>query len=233
MRILGLIPAREGSKGVPNKNSAFLGNKPLICYSIEAAKESQYLTEILISTDSLNIFKIAKEFQCEPPFIRPIYLAEDSSSSIDVVMHAIDFFENKNIFFDAVCLLQPTSPFREKGFIDFSIQKFIEKKVDSLISVLPIPHEFNPHWAFEETANGLLKIATGEKEIIKRRQELPKAFHRDGSLYITKIDVIKKGRFYGKTVGFIESNPDFYVNIDSTQDWIKAENILKKYINEQ
>jgi CMP-N-acetylneuraminic acid synthetase len=92
---------------------------------------------------------------------------------------------------------------------------------------LPIPDEYNPHWAFEENENGLLKIATGESTIIPRRQELPKAFHRDGAIYITKTEVVKNGSLYGSSIAYIESNPDFYVNIDTMQDWIKAENIFK------
>ena len=129
-------------------------------------------------------------------------------------------------FFDAVCLLQPTNPFREQGFIDKAIEKFITSKTDCLISVLPIPHEFNPHWAFEENEIGLLKIATGEKNIITRRQELPKAFYRDGAIYITKTEVIKNGSLYGESIAYIENNPQFYVNIDTIEDWEKAEKLL-------
>ena len=92
-------------------------------------------------------------------------------------------------------MLQPTTPFRAKGFIDEAIQKFRTSGADSLVSVLPIPHEYNPHWAFEEGQSGFLQIATGESQIIPRRQELPKAFHRDGSIYLTKTEIAKAGSF--------------------------------------
>jgi N-acylneuraminate cytidylyltransferase len=151
----------------------------------------------------------------------------DTTTSLAVVWHAIDFFEKQGIFFDAVCLLQPTNPFRDKGFIDKAIQKFAASGADSLVSVLPVPHEYNPHWVFEPDTNGFLKIATGEGKIIPRRQDLPKAYHRDGSVYITKTDAIKSGSLYGEQVVFIESHPDLYTNIDTPEDWNHAESLLK------
>ena len=150
MRILGLIPARGGSKGVPKKNIKLLGKKPLIEYTIDGAKNSKLISQIVISTDDEEIAIAAEIAGCKPPFIRPSEIAQDNSTSLEVVQHAITFFESQNIFFDAVCLLQPTTPFREKGFIDQAIEKFITSKADCLVSVLPIPHEYNPHWAFEE-----------------------------------------------------------------------------------
>lgn len=227
MRILGLIPARGGSKGVPKKNIKLLGKKPLIEYTINDAKYSKLLTEIVVSTDDPEIAIEAEIAGCKPPFIRPANLAEDTSTSLEVVLHALAFYEEQNVFFDAVCLLQPTNPFRAKDFIDKAIEKFIDSKADSLVSVLPVPHEHNPHWTFEEE-NGLLKIATGDQNIITRRQELPNTFHRDGCIYLTKTEVIKNGSLYGKSIAYIESNPEFYVNIDTMQDWYKAEKMLNK-----
>lgn len=228
MKILGLIPARGGSKGVPKKNIKLLGRKPLIEYTLDDAKNSKLLTEIVVSTDDEEIAIAAEISGLKPPFLRPAEYAQDASTSLEVVQHAIAFFESQNIFYDAVCLLQPTNPFREKGFIDKAIEKFINSNADSLVSVLQIPHEFNPHWAFEENELGLLKIATGEDKIIPRRQELPKSFHRDGSIYITKTAVIKNGSLYGNSIAYIESNPDFQVNIDTIKDWEKAEHLLTK-----
>jgi len=226
MKILAIIPARGGSKGVPGKNIKLLGRKPLVAYSIHAAHQAQYLSKTILSSEDSEIISVAQSLGLEAPFVRPLELATDIASSIVVVQHAVEYFENKGDFFDAVCLLQPTAPFREKGFIDQAIQKFIQEEADALVSVLPVPHEFNPHWVFEPSDNGLLQIATGEKEIIKRRQDLPKAYFRDGSIYITKVSEIKKGSFYGEKLSYLESNPDFYVNIDTPLDWIKAEEKL-------
>lgn len=226
MKILGLIPARGGSKGIPKKNIKLLGKMPLIEYTLHSAKDSKLLTEIIVSTDDEEIAIAAEISGFKPPFIRPTEFAQDTSTSLEVVQHAIAFFESQQVFFDAVCLLQPTTPFREKGSVDSAIQKFIDSNADCLISVLQIPHEFNPHWAFEEAENGLLKIATGEEQIISRRQDLPKSFHRDGSIYITKTSVIKNGSLYGKSIAYLESNPQFHVNIDTMKDWEKAERLL-------
>lgn len=227
MRILGIITARGGSKGVPGKNIKILGTLPLLAYTSKSAQESKLLSKTIISTDDEKIIEVAKQLQIEVPFVRPAELATDTSSSIDVVKHAVEFLEEKGEFFDAVCLLQPTSPFRSKGYIDQAIEKFIQDKADALVSVLSVPHEFNPHWVFEPNANGLLQIATGETEIIKRRQDLPPAYFRDGSVYISKTSVIKGGSFYGTKLSFIENNPDFYVNIDTQEDWIAAEEKLQ------
>ena len=232
MKILALIPAREGSKGVPGKNIKMLGNKPLIQYTIESAKESKLLTDIVVSTDGLEIADLAKKLNIDVPFMRPSQFASDTASSFDVVIHAIETLEQEGKFFDAVCLLQPTYPFREKGLIDKAILQFINHSSDSLISVLPVPHEFNPHWVFEPNLKNHLVIATGDLQIIKRRQDLPGAYYRDGSIYLTKVDVLKNQKsLYGLKIGYIESNYDYYVNIDTLKDWKLAEKKLKLLFN--
>ena len=185
-------------------------------------KKKMYLYLVKREVMATNI----KHAMTAKGIVYAVELAEDNSTSLQVAQHAIAFFESKHILFDAVCLLQPTNPFREKSFVDKAIEKFLHSKADCLVSVLPIPHEYNPHWAFEENENGLLKIATGEETIISRRQELPKAFHRDGSIYITKTEVIKNGSLYGKAIAYIESNPQYYVNIDTMKDWAYAEYLL-------
>lgn len=223
MKILGLIPARGGSKGVPNKNIKLLAGKPLIAHTIASAKASSALAQTIVSTDSESIAAVASEFGLQPPFLRPGSLAQDHSTSLEVVQHALSFYEDQGVFFDAVCLLQPTSPFRETGFIDRAIEAFITSGADSLVSVLPVPHEYNPHWVFEPGPDGLLHIATGDEKIIPRRQALPPAFHRDGSVYIAKAEVVKNGSLFGRRIAYCESNPALYVNIDTPNDWAMAE----------
>lgn len=231
MKILGIIPARGGSKGVPRKNVKLLSGKPLIAYTILSANESVFLTDVILSSEDAEIIDCAKAYHLDVPFIRPSNLATDEASSIAVVQHALAFMESQGKKYDAVCLLQVTCPFRAAGFIDRAIDKFINSKTDALVSVLEIPHEYNPHWAFSVTAEGNLQIATGETEIIKRRQDLPKSYHRDGSVYISSVESIKAGSFYGATLSFIESDPQFYVNIDTPSDWDKAERIALKELN--
>lgn len=229
MRILALIPARGGSKGVPGKNIKVLGGKPLLAYTSEVALQSKYLTEVIVSTEDKQIIEVAKSLGIKVPFVRPIELAQDNTPTIDVIINALQWYEKQDIFFDAVCLLQATSPFRTVEFLDRAIEKFKEMNSDSLVSVQRVPHEYNPHWTFEVNPDGNLKIATGESQIISRRQELPIAYHRDGSVYITKTKVLLKDKtIYGETTAFIESDAKFYVNIDTLQDWERAEEIIKK-----
>jgi len=228
MKILGIIPARGGSKGIPKKNIKFLGGKPLLQYTSEIALQSKMLSKVIISSDDEEIIAVAKTLGITVPFIRPKNLAEDTSSTLDVIKHAVDFLEKQGEHFDAICLLQVTSPFRTLQLLDSAIEKFISNNTDSLVSVLEVPHEFNPHWVFKKSDNNTLELSTGEKEIIKRRQDLPKTYFRDGSIYITKTAVLmNKNSLYGNTVGYIESSKERYVNIDTMRDWIKAEKMLE------
>lgn len=224
MKILGIIPARGGSKGVPGKNIKLLLDKPLIAYTIEQAKVSQMLDKVILSTDDLKIAEVAIEYALDVPFMRPDALAQDSSGSLGVVQHALNFFEAQGESFDAVCLLQVTSPYRPDGVIDDAIRLFIKEKPDSLVSVRKVPDEFNPHWTFEIEKDNRLKISTGEKKIIPRRQELPPAYHRDGAIYITSTDTIKnKGTLLGNDIIAFPIESPKLINIDTMDDWQEAE----------
>jgi CMP-N-acetylneuraminic acid synthetase len=172
--------------------------------------------------------EIFKKYNIDNPIIRPLELAADDTKSIDVVLYTIEELEKRGEFYDAVCLLQPTSPFRDDDLIDKCIKKFIEHDYDALITVEKVPDEYNPHWLFEETESGYLKLATGDEKIISRRQELPAAFKRDGSIYITKTSILKSMHsFYGKNLGFIEV-PIGQINIDNIVDWNRAESFIKE-----
>lgn len=228
MKILGIIPARGGSKGIPGKNIKLLGKKPLLEYTFDSVRSSSLLDRCILSSEDDNIIQVAQQLGLDVPFKRPTNLSGDKSSSLDLIKHAIEFFEAENDFFDAVCILQVTSPFREKSLIDKAILKFKESGADSLISVREVPAEYNPHWVFEEGQPNLLKIATGESEIISQRQKLPKAYHRDGSIYLTRTSVIKnQNSLYGEKISFIDTTGSSYVNIDEPEDWKMAENLLK------
>ena len=227
MKILGLIPARGGSKGIPGKNIKKLHGSPLLQYTFEAAKASRLLSRVILSSDDSEIKKVAEELGLEVPFTRPKEFSQDDSGSLKVVKHALEFFAAKNENFDAVCLLQPTTPFRRHGLIDEAIEEFVSGKFDSVLSVREVPLEYNPHWTFEEK-KGRLKIATGEDKILSRRQDLPKAYHRDGAIYLTRTEVIiKQNSLYGKKIGFIDTTGDPYVNIDTLEDWEEAERLVE------
>lgn len=228
MRVLGLIPARGGSKGIEKKNVKVLGDKPLIAYTIESALNSDLLTEIAVSSDSTHILEVAKSFGIETTIDRPKQFSSDESPTIDTVIHALEYYKAKGDSFDAVCLLQATYPFRSIEFINMAIEKFFQSDTDSLVSVLEVPHHYNPHWVFEKNKFGNLEISTGESKLINRRQELPVAYFRDGSIYLTRSEVIlNKKSLFGNSISFIESSVETYINIDTQTDWEKAEQYLK------
>ncbi|MCO5237721.1 MAG: acylneuraminate cytidylyltransferase family protein [Chitinophagaceae bacterium] len=225
--MLGVIPARGGSKGVPRKNIKLLGGKPLIAYTIEAAKRSK-LNKIVVSTEDLEIAEIAKQLGAEVPFMRPDSLSQDSTPTIDVVIHVINELEKIGEEFDYICLLQPTVPFRTKSEIDESIKKIISEKADSLISVRKVPHQFNPHWTFIKKGSGFLKIATNDKSVITQRQLLPEAFYRDGSVYITSTNIlIERHSLFGDKLAYLLNESQRFVNIDTLSDWNEAEKIVE------
>lgn len=226
MKVLGIIPARGGSKGLPGKNIKILAGKPLLAYTVESALKANHLSKVILSTDDPEIAKVGISLGLEVPFLRPADLAKDQSPTLPVIQHALNYYKDKGEHFDAVCLLQVTSPFRPPKLIDEAIAKFQLQNADSLVSVLKVPDHFNPHWTFEESSDGFLKISTGDEKIISRRQELPACYFRDGSIYITKTDVISAGSLYGEKVTFLENDPNFYINIDTQKDWELAEKWL-------
>ena len=227
MKILGIIPARGGSKGVPRKNIKFLGNKPLIAYTINSALESEYLSNFIVSTEDQEIADISVKMGAEVPFLRPLELAGDSAPTLPVLRHALEFFSSKEMLYDAVCILQATSPFRPDGLIDFCIEKFMTSGADTLITVRKVPDHYNPHWVFEEKEDDLYEISTGEKRIIPRRQQLPDTFFRDGMIYLVKSELIlQENTLFGTKISAypIEGKS---INIDTMEDWRLAEKFLE------
>ena len=228
MRILGLIPARGGSKGVPRKNIKPLAGKPLLAYTAEVALKVPSLSSVILSTDDPEIAEIGKQLGLNVPFLRPSELAEDTTPTLPVVQHALNYLTTVGEEFDAVCLLQPTNPLRKHEDIEACIQKFIAGNYDSLFSMLEIPLEHNPYWAFLEDNDGFLHLATGGTEPVSRRQLLPKAFFREGSIYLSKTKVImQKNSLFGERVGGYLIKAECPINIDTEADWEKAETYFK------
>lgn len=222
MKVLGLIPARGGSKGVPGKNIRLLNGKPLLEYSAASALESKRLSRVILSTEDESIAAIGKKCGLDVPFLRPPELAADETPTLPVVQHVLKWLESENDTYDGVCLLQPTNPLRRAVDIDNCIDLFESRHADSVISVLPIPTEYNPHWAYRQN-DGQLALFTGESAPISRRQDLPRAFFRDGTVYVTRSDTImNEHSLYGATVVGYEIDPEFSVNIDTEEDWEEA-----------
>jgi len=147
---------------------------------------------------------------------------------IDVVLHAIRWVQSRGDEYDAICLLQPTSPLRSAHTIDRCISVLWERDVETVISVRPVPSEYNPHWVYYETPDGLLAPSTGEREPISARQQLPPAYHRDGSVFVVKTHtVIAHGSLYGATTAGVVSPEEEAFDLDSEQQWELLERRLK------
>lgn len=226
MRVLGLIPARAGSKGVPRKNLRLLAGKPLLWYSIESAAAARRLGRVIVSTESDEIAAAARDAGAEVPFLRPATLAADDTPMLPVVAHALRTLADQGDEYDAVCLLQPTCPLRRPEDIDGCIGLLEGSAADSVVTVLKVPARYHPHWVFMENADGSLRPAT-DAPLAPRRQELAPAFHRDGSIYLTRAPVVlQDGSLYGRrTLGY-RTDAERNVNIDDPEDWARAERLL-------
>ncbi|MBA3454730.1 MAG: acylneuraminate cytidylyltransferase family protein [Deltaproteobacteria bacterium] len=228
MDVLGVVTARGGSKGVPRKNIRLLGGKPLLAWTAEAALSARSLTKVILSTDDEEIAAIGRAAHLEVPFMRPPELAQDRTPTLAVLQHAVGWVEAQGERYDAVCLLQPTSPLRTAATIDGCIAKLVETGADAVVTVLRVPAEHNPHWVYFASVDGDLHLATGETEPISRRQDLPPAYHREGSVYVTQRDVlIEQSSLYGARVIGYEVDASTSVNIDSLEDWARAESLVR------
>lgn len=227
MRVLGIVPARGGSKGIPRKNVRLLGGRPLLAHTADAALAAHRLSRVVLTTDDEEIAEVGRSCGLEVPFLRPAELAQDDTPTLPVLQHVVAELERTGDKFEAICLLQPTSPLRRAGDIDGCIELLESEGLDSVVSVLPVPHEHNPHWVYFRDAEGLLRLSTGEEQPIPRRQELPPAFHRDGAVYVVRRDVLMDGNsLYGKKLGGYLTDPARNVNLDTPADWDRAEQLL-------
>lgn len=201
--ILGVTPARGGSKGVPRKNVRILAGKPLITWTIEAAKRSQLLDQYVVSTEDPEVARVARTAGAEV-IDRPQGLATDEATTLSVLQHALT-----RIPADAVVLLQATSPIRDEELIDRCIQRFLKTGADSLATGFLCKY---------------LEYGTHEK----RRQEIPGFFYDDGNLYIFRADLVRKGDRFGKKVEKVILDREQNVEIDDEFDFWLAEQILQK-----
>lgn len=227
MRVLGLIPARGGSKGVPRKNLQLVCGKPLLQYAAEAALAARHLARVILSTDDEEIAETGRRCGLGVPFLRPPELARDETPTLPVVQHAVLWLEGRGEKFDAICLLQPTNPLRTPEQIDGCIELLEASDADAVVTVLAVPEEYNPHWVYFSREDGTLRLSTGESAPIPRRQDLPAAFHRDGSVYVTRRDVIiNEQSLYGRRLLGFPLEPKQSVNIDSLEDLARASALL-------
>ena len=227
--ILGLICARGGSKGVPKKNIKPLGGKPLICWSIEVARQCSYIDRIVVSTDDPEIFAIAKDHGAEVPFIRPARLARDNSPEWLVWQHAIRKLEEmENFTAGYLTVLPPTSPFRSVEDINKSIELIDEENIDMVISVTQSNR--NPYFNMVELdADGFAILSKNPKQMVFRRQDAPRVFDMTTVLYTVKTDFVlnAKGVFDGR-VKTLEIPEIRALDIDTEMDFNFAQFLISE-----
>jgi N-acylneuraminate cytidylyltransferase/CMP-N,N'-diacetyllegionaminic acid synthase len=206
LKVLAIIPARGGSKGIPKKNIIDLNDKPLIQYTIDAAKKSQKLDRIFLSSDDDEIIEIARKLGVNSRYIRPSHLANDTATSVDVVLDALVWLkENENYVPEAVLLLQPTSPLRTTEDIDGAIKQFTADSKDCLVGV----HEMIEHpneCVFDIKSDDWQYLAKQDENATRRQDYKKNFYYINGALYLVNVDFFQKEKIFIK-----EMNTSFYV----------------------
>ncbi len=224
MNTLFLIPARGGSKGIPDKNIKPLNGIPLIEYSIRVARQFTEDTHICVSTDSDTIIETVNRLGLEVPFMRPSHLATDEASTYDVLLHALEYYSARGIQYDAIVLLQPTSPLRTEEDVKQCLELYSEA-LDMVVSVEEIPDP--SYLCYSENNEGFLtKISEGK---YTRRQEVPMVYKYNGAVYVMNVKSLKEKTIaaFTKVKKYVMSDIRS-VDIDTPLDWAVAEVILKK-----
>lgn len=236
MNIIAMIQARGGSKGVPGKNIRALAGKPLIAWTIEAAKAAKQVTRVVVNTDDHAIADVAKHYGAEVPFLRPAEFATDKAQSLPLFIHALEWFAAQEGYRpDAIVQLKPTNPLRTAGHIDAAVALFLaEPPCDSVMSVNDV-HD-HPYKIWKIGATGFMQpflpeSFTGIKDAPRmRRQDLPPAYRHNGAVnVIAPATILEKKSMNGETVkAYVMEKEEDTVNIDTLKDFTLAEMLLKE-----
>lgn len=225
-RVLCVIPARSGSKGLKDKNIRELAGKPLLAWPVSCARDSKYIDRIIVSTDSEKYAGIARQYQADVPFLRPARLAQDTTTTVDVLDDLLNQLQES---YDILVLLEPTSPLTEATDVDAALESLIHawEKADAIVGVT---QEVKSHPAYLLTLSddGKIHSLNADFSGAVRRQELQTVYRMDGTVYISKVDALKKNRgfYHERTLGFIVPEWKSY-EIDSLTDFICIEAIMK------
>lgn len=226
MKILVIIPARGGSKGIPHKNIKPLNGKPLIHYTIDVARGVVKDTDICVSTDDPEIIKCVEDYGLKVPFVRPAELATDTAGTYEVLLHALDFYEKQGRHYDVVLLLQNTSPFRTAEHVKEALELY-RKDIDMVVSVNKT--KTNPYYnCFEENQEGFLKKTLDSTSFV-RRQDAPVTYEYNGAIYVINPEQMKKmplGKFTRRVKYVMDDLHS--VDLDNMIDWKFAEFIQKE-----
>ena len=226
MKNIAIIPARSGSKGVPNKNIRLLNDKPLIAYSIEAAKKSGEFDEVMVSTDSEEYAEIARLWGADVPFLRSSTNSSDAATSWDMVTEVLDGYKSKGLEFDTFCLLQPTSPLRTASDIKKAYALYREKAEFAVVSVCESEH--SPLWCGHLPDNNEFLNFISE-DSMKQRQLGGKFYRLNGAIYIINTERFKRDRYFYQKGSFAYiMSQNRSVDIDTEMDFWIAELLLNK-----
>jgi len=226
-KILYLIPARGGSKGIADKNIKLMSGKPLLQYTVDVALEMAEAKDICLSTDSEKIAEVGKKLGLEIPFFRPEHLSNDTASTVAVAQHAIEFYESKGVFYDLLVVLQVTSPLRTVKHVREAIDLYSEN-ADLVISVKET--DANPYYLLYEEEGAFLQKSKKLPGHILRRQDAPKVFQLNGAVYVYNVEKLKKIKSLDELENKVKYEMDKLssVDIDDMIDWDLCEVILSK-----
>jgi CMP-N-acetylneuraminic acid synthetase len=225
--VLGVIPARGGSKGIPNKNLALVGGRPLLAYTADAVKESERLTRTIVSTDDETIADRARSLGLDVPFLRPSSLAADDTPMLPVLQHAMHAMAADGFHADVIVLLQPTSPLRRGEHIDAAIVWLERAGGDSVVSVVEVPHQFSPVSVLRLDDGWLFPFLDGPA--IPSRQDKPRLYARNGpAVLVVRASVIAGGSLYGNASWPLVMKPEESVDVDTPWDLSLVEAALAR-----
>jgi len=232
VKILAIITARGGSKGVPGKNLKLLAGKPLLAYTIEAAGACSALDRVILSTEDAAIADLGRSLGCEVPFMRPAELSQDDTPHLPVIQHAASWMRDHARYVpDAVMVLQPTSPLRTAADISAAVALLESSGADSVLSVSEVPGHSHPSRTLRlDAAGNAVLFATGEpvRKRINRRQDLPEAWVMNGAIYAVRSNVLMSAdpSLYGDRVVAYRMPVERSISIDDMDDWAAAERAL-------
>lgn len=228
MSVLGLVPARSGSKGIPGKALKLLAGRPLLAWTAQAALEAACFDRVILTTDSEEIARCGLRYGLEAPFLRPSGLAADSTPMLPVMRHAIDWlFTEEGFRPDVVVLLQPTAPLRQPRHLWAALQA-MDDGADSVVSVVPVPEHYRPEFLMDIGVNGRLRFRSSD--VPATRQDSRPVYVRDGTVYAFRRELIQRGTPYGDDCRPLVLEPFESVNLDSIEDWARAEAMVREMV---
>lgn len=252
MSVLGLVPARSGSKGIPGKALKLLAGRPLLAWTAQAALEAACFDRVILTTDSEEIARCGLRYGLEAPFLRPSGLAADSTPMLPVMRHAIDWlFTEEGFRPDVIVLLQPTAPLRQPRHLWAALQA-MDDGADSVVSVVPVPEHYRPEFLMEIGVTGSLRFRGVSRDVRggccqcencvddrareakyeppATRQDSRPVYVRDGTVYAFRRELIQRGTPYGDDCRPLVLEPFESVNLDSLEDWARAESMVREMV---